>query len=178
MAELTTIARPYAKAAFQYAQESGTLPQWESMLGLAAGLVQDADMNAFLDQPQVDTAAKVAAFAQVGGDEFDQPCLNFLAQCAEHKRLDALVEIYDLFHQQLLATEHTAEVELVSAFELSDAAVNALVAKLKQQLGCEINVNQRVDNTLIGGVVIRTGDTVIDGSVRGRLAGLAEQLNA
>lgn len=178
MAELTTIARPYAKAAFLFAQEAGQLARWQEMLGLAAQLVQDPGMNAFLDQPQVGAEAKVAAFADVGGDQFDQACLNFLAQCAEHKRLAALPDIYRLFHQLVREVEQTTDVELVSAFALSEADVATLVAGLKKRLGREVSVTSRVDDALIGGVVIRAGDTVIDGSVRGKLARLAEQLNS
>lgn len=178
MAELSTIARPYAKAAFLFAQENGDLGQWQQMLGLAATLVQNPDMNAFLDQPQVGAEAKVAAFAEVGGDQFDRAGLNFLAQCAEHKRLAVLPDIYRLFHQLVREVEQTTDVELVSAFAMSEADVATLVAGLKKRLGCEVSVTSRVDETLIGGVVIRAGDTVIDGSVRGKLARLAEQLNS
>lgn len=178
MAELTTVARPYAKAAFQFAQEAGALEQWEKMLGLAAGLSQQAEMQAYLAQPEIDADTRVKAFAEVGAEQFDDACLNFLAQCAEHKRLAALPEIYRLFHQLLMQVEKASDVEVVSAYELSDDDVAALVTSLKQRLGRDINVNSRVDNALLGGVIIRAGDTVIDGSVRGRLARLAEQLNS
>lgn len=177
MAELTTIARPYAKAAFLFAQENDTLAQWEKMLGLVATVAQDPAMNAFLDQPEVDSAEQAKAFAQVCGDELDEHGLNFIIQCAEHRRLAALPEIYQLFHQLLAAVEKTTDVELVSAFPLSDTETENLVAGLKKRLDSNVKINSRVDTSLIGGVVIRAGDTVIDGSVRGRLARLAEQLN-
>jgi F-type H+-transporting ATPase subunit delta len=178
MAELTTVARPYAKAAFLFAQEKKALAEWKQMLGLAATLVEEPAMSAFLDQPDIGSKAKVAAFARVGGDQFDEACLNFLAQCAEHKRLAALPEIFRLFHQLLMEVEQISDVEVVSAFDLSDVDVATLVTGLKKRLGRDVSVTSRVDKSLIGGVVIRTGDTVIDGSVRGRLARLAEQLNS
>lgn len=177
MAELTTVARPYAKAAFLFAQENNALAHWEKMLGLVATVARDPAMNAYLDQPELDSAAKARAFAEVCGDELDEHGVNFITQCAEHKRLDALPEIYQLFHELLAVVEKTADVELISAFPLSDQEMETLAAALKKRLDSNVNINSRVDSSLIGGVVIRAGDTVIDGSVRGRLARLAEQLN-
>ena len=178
MAELTTIARPYAKAAFVFAKEQGALDKWEKMLGLAAAVAGDASMRAYLDQPELDDAAKVSAFAEVCGDELDESGRNFIAQLAHNKRLPLLPVILELFHALLAAEQQFTDVELVSAFEMDDAVAEKLVAALKKRLGTDVNVTTSVDKSLIGGVLVRAGDTVIDGSVRGRLNRLAEQLNS
>ena len=178
MAELTTIARPYAKAAFVVAKEQGALDKWEKMLGLAAAVAGDASMRAYLDQPELDDAAKVSAFAEVCGDELDESGRNFIAQLAHNKRLPLLPVILELFHALLAAEQQFTDVELVSAFEMDDAVAEKLVAALKKRLGTDVNVTTSVGQPLIGGVLVRAGDTVIDGSVRGRLNRLAEQLNS
>jgi F-type H+-transporting ATPase subunit delta len=164
MAELTTIARPYAKAAFVFAKEHDALEQWEKMLGLAAAVAGDASMRAYLDQPELDDATKVSAFAEVCGDELDESARNFVAQLTQNKRLPLLPIILQLFHELLAEQQQFTDVEMISAFELDDAATDKLVAALKKRLGTE--------------VLVRAGDTVIDGSVRGRLNRLAEQLNS
>ncbi len=178
MAELTTIARPYAKAAFVFAKEHDALEQWEKMLGLAAAVAGDASMRAYHDQPELDDATKVSAFAEVCGDELDESARNFVAQLTQNKRLPLLPIILQLFHELLAEQQQFTDVEMISAFELDDAATDKLVAALKKRLGTEVNVTTSVDQSLIGGVLVRAGDTVIDGSVRGRLNRLAEQLNS
>lgn len=178
MAELTTIARPYAKAAFLFAQESDALDQWEQMLGLVASVAEDTAMHEFLDQPGLDGATKTQAFVDVCGEQLDEKGVNFIAQMAEHKRLDALPVVFQLYHELLAQSRQTTEVELISAYDLDDAETGTLVAALKKRLGRDVTVSSRVDPSLIGGVLVRAGDTVIDGSVRGRLDRLAEQLNS
>ncbi|WP_133491110.1 F0F1 ATP synthase subunit delta [Alcanivorax sp. 24] len=178
MAELTTIARPYAKAAFLYAKEAGVLDKWEQMLTTMAAVAQDATMHAFLDRPQLDDAAKVDAFAQVCGDVLDQSGRNFIAQLARYKRLSLLPLILALFHELLAEQQAFTDVELISAYEMEDADISRLVDALKRRLGGEVKISTSVDPALIGGVLVRAGDTVIDGSVRGRLNRLAEQLNS
>ena len=178
MAELTTIARPYAKAAFLFAREKNALDKWESMLGLAAALVEDAQMAQALNNPGLSDGDKVKLFAEVCGDQLDQDGANFIAQLAQHKRLAALPMIFSLYHTLVAAQQNYADVEVVSAFELDDAETGKLVDTLKKRFGHEVRVSKKVDADLIGGVIIRAGDTVIDGSVRGRIQKLSEQLNS
>lgn len=178
MAELTTIARPYAKAAFLFAKEQDALAQWEKMLGLAAAVAQDATVRTYLDRPGLDSAAQIAVFEEVCGDELDDNIRNFLSQLAGNKRLPLLPTVVALFHAFLAADQRITDVELISAFQLEDAETDKLVSALKQYLGQEVQVSTSVDEALIGGVLVRAGDTVIDGSVRGRLTRLAEQLNS
>ena len=178
MAELTTIARPYAKAAFLFARDNSALTEWEKMLGVAAAVAEDPAMRAWLQQPQLSAGQKADSFAEVCGDALNESGRNFIAQLAEHGRLPLLPAVFELFHAFVAAQEAFVDVELVSAQSLEDAEVERLVGSLKKRLGREVHVSTSVDEALIGGVLIRAGDTVIDGSVRGRLARLAEQLNS
>lgn len=178
MAELTTIARPYAKAAFLFASEKKVLDKWESMLGLAAALVDDAQMAQALDNPRLSNEDKVKLFVDVCGDQLDQDGANFLGQLAHYKRLQALPEVFAQYHALLAAQQNFADVDVISAFELNDAETSKLVATLNKRFGQEVRLSKHVDAELIGGVIIRAGDTVIDGSVRGRLQKLSEQLNS
>lgn len=178
MAELTTFARPYAKAAYLYAQEQGVLTDWESMLGLVAQLVVEPAVEHHLGRPELSAGDRVNALATLCGDALTPAGKNFLTQLAENHRLALLPEIHDLFKIMLADAEQKVDVELVSAFALDDAATAKIVDSLKARFGRDVRVNTKVDESLIGGVLVRTGDTVIDGSVRGRLARLAEQLNS
>lgn len=178
MAELTTIARPYAKAAFLFANESNTLDAWESSLALLAALVSEAQLSEVLSNPALSSADKVALLVELGGGQLAEQVTNLLEQLAQNKRLSLLPAIHELYHQLMAEQQQFADVEVLSAFELSDDQEQALVASLKKRLGVDVRVNTQVDEALIGGVLIRAGDTVIDNSVRGRLRKLAEQLNS
>lgn len=178
MAELTTIARPYAKAAFLYAQDGDRLAQWESMLKLAAAVVQQPAMRAALEDPARGAQGSADLLAEVCGDELDDKVRNFISQLAWNKRLIVLPEIARQFHDLVAARQRFRDVEVLSAFELEDAETDKLAEALRKRLALDVNVSGRVDESLLGGVVIRAGDTVIDGSVRGRLDRLAERLNS
>lgn len=178
MAELTTIARPYAKAAFLHAQEAGALDKWESMLQLAAAVVRDDAMRVALEEPQRGAEERARLMIEVCGDELDEGARNFIHQLSQNKRLSLLPVIAGLFHRLMAAQQRFQDVEVTSAFELDDGETQKLSDSLKQRLGMEVNVSTSVDDSLIGGVVVRAGDTVIDGSVRGRLNRLAERLNS
>ena len=178
MAELTTIARPYAKAAFMFAKEQNALAEWEQMLGLAAAVAQEATMRAYLDQPELDSETQAKAIGDVCGDELNESARNFIAQLADNKRLALLPTIAMLFHELAAEDQRIIDVQLIAPFELEDAETDKLVTALKTRLGRDVQVSTSVDESLIGGVLVRAGDTVIDGSVRGRLNRLAEQLNS
>jgi F-type H+-transporting ATPase subunit delta len=178
MAELNTIARPYAKAVFQYAQESNALEHWETMLKLVAAVVQEPTMRAALDNPARSAEQCADLVAEVCGDELDDKARNLITQLAWNKRLTALPEIARLFHELVAAQQRFRDVEVVSAYELEGGEADKLAEALRKRLALDVNVSGRVDESLIGGVVVRAGDTVIDGSVRGRLDRLAERLNS
>ncbi|MEE2732160.1 MAG: F0F1 ATP synthase subunit delta [Pseudomonadota bacterium] len=178
MAELITVARPYAKAAFQFADENGTLAEWSDMLAFAAAVSADEAVSSFLNNPKISSAKKAEAFGDLCQDKLNDQGKNFVAMLAQNKRLTALPEIAELFEALKSQKEQSVDVEITSAFALSDEQSNKLAAALKQKLGREVNVTTAENKDLLGGVIIRAGDLVIDGSVRGKLAKLADTLNS
>lgn len=178
MAELTTVARPYAKAAFQYADENNSLTEWSEMLSFAASVVQDETFAVYLSDPKATTADQAGAFFKVGSDKLNEAGKNFIQLLASNKRLQALPEIVKLYEQLKAQKQMSVDVELTSAFALSDDQANKLAEALKRKLNREINLTSKEDKSLIGGVVVRAGDLVLDSSVRGKLAKLAETLNS
>lgn len=178
MAELTTVARPYAKAAFQYAREAGALAAWSQMLALATAVASDAEFAAYVARPQLTAEVQAEAFFRIAGDKLGAEGRNFIANLIQNKRLAALPAIAALFEELRAEHERTRDVSVVSAFPLSDAQRDALTARLSQKLGRQVAVVSTVDASLIGGVVIRAGDLVIDASVRGKLNQLRDSLNS
>lgn len=178
MAELTTLARPYAKAAFNFANSANVLGTWSEMLALAAAVSSCDGISKLLSSPNVTTDKKGAAFVEICGDQLNEQAANFVKVLAENKRLQLLPEIAQLFEAFKAQKEKSVDVELQSAFELPAAVQDKLAKALSVKLDRVVNVTGSVDKSLIGGVVIRTGDTVIDGSIKGRLAKLAEAMNS
>jgi len=178
MAELITVARPYAKAAFQFADDNGALAEWSDMLAFAAAVSTDEAVSSFLNNPKITSAQKAEAFGELCKDKLNDQGKNFVALLAQNKRLAALPEIAELFEALKSQKEQSVDVEITSAFALSTEQSNKIAAALKQKLGREVNVTTAEDTALLGGVIIRAGDMVIDGSVRGKLAKLADTLNS
>lgn len=172
MAEQITIARPYAKAAFEYALSQNALTAWSDMLGYAAVVASDEAMIKCLDDPQLTADKKAELFSSVCADRIDAAGRNFIAQLAQNKRLSVLPEIYLLFTALLAEQEKTVDVNVQSAYALTDEQAQKLADSLKKRLGREVNLQSEVDSSLIGGLIIRAGDMVIDGSIRGKLAKL------
>ncbi|BCG27972.1 ATP synthase subunit delta [Pseudomonas tohonis] len=178
MAELTTLARPYAKAAFEYAQAHQQLAAWSAMLGLAAAVSQDTTMQQVLKAPRLTSEEKANTFVEVVGDKFDASASNFVHILSENSRLVLLPEIANLFELYKAEQEKSIDVEVTSAFALNTEQQDKLAKVLSARLSREVRLHAAEDASLIGGVVIRAGDLVIDGSVRGKLAKLAEALKS
>ena len=178
MAELSTLARPYAKAAFEYARDNNALPVWSEQLATAAAVTQDSAMGAVLNDPALTAEQQARTLSDVCGDTLNAEARNFVAILASNKRLPLLPEIHSLFDQYKANQEKSVDVEVVSAFDLADATRDKLAAVLGKKLEREVKVRTSTDKNLLGGVLIRAGDLVIDGSVRGRLNKLAEAMNS
>ena len=178
MAELLTVARPYAKAAFQHAQEQGSLDHWSQMLSFVAAVAADESMRELLANPKANSDEKAQLFSSVCGDRVDDSMRNFIRQLADTGRLSALPEICAQFEALKSQKEQSIDAEFVTAFPLSDDQFNNLVNSLNKKMGRYINAKTTVDQSLLGGLIIKAGDMVIDGSVRGKLAKLADQLNS
>jgi F-type H+-transporting ATPase subunit delta len=178
MAELSTLARPYAKAAFEYARDNSALSQWLEQLATAAAVTLDSAMGAVLNDPALTAEQQAGALSEVCGEALSGEARNFIAILASNKRLALLPEIHSLFTQYKANQEKSVDVEVVSAFDLADATRDTLADVLGKKLEREVKVRTSTDKNLLGGVLIRAGDLVIDGSVRGRLNKLAEAMNS
>lgn len=178
MAEVSTIARPYAKAAFEYAQEKGALTQWSDMLARASVVAANSDMRSVLENPSLTSEQKADIFVDVCGADLGGDARNFVYGLAEHKRLVALPMIAEMFEKLKAAKDQAVDVMVTSAFEMTAEQKSKLVETLKNKWQKDVSIETQVDRSLIGGVIIRAGDVVIDSSVRGKLAKVAEAVNS
>ncbi|HHJ11944.1 MAG TPA: F0F1 ATP synthase subunit delta [Chromatiales bacterium] len=176
MAEKTTVARPYAEAAFAVARADGDLARWSEMLEALAAIAAEPVMREAIANPEVDRAALVEVMQELAGSVLTDKGRRFLRVVADNGRLALLPEIAQLYAAQRAEAERKVQAEVVSAFPLDDAQRQALVAALKRRLGREVSLDVRVDESLIGGAIVRAGDLVIDGSVTGQLERLAHTL--
>ncbi len=176
MAELATIARPYANAVFELAKRSRTLDRWSDQLGLAALVCADASVNEIIESPAATSLEKADTLARVCGDELSEEGRQLLRVLAHNDRLDALGEISAQYEALRAQEEASLDVEVVSAYPLDDAEQKRLVEALTRRFKKDIQVTSRVEESLLGGAIIRAGDTVIDGSVRGKLNKLSESI--
>jgi len=178
MAELITLARPYAKAAFEVAMADSGLENWSKMLAVVASITDHEVVAAMLSSPSLAAEQLAQSLIDVCGDELDGKGQNFIRLLAENKRLSLLPEISTLFEILKANQERAVDVEITTAFEISPEVSNQLAQALKTRLQREINLSTQVNQSLIGGAIIRAGDTVIDNSVRGKLSKLAESMNS
>jgi F-type H+-transporting ATPase subunit delta len=178
MADLITLARPYAKAAFQFAQAQNSLGKWSEMLALLANLTSEAKVQQVLASPNLTVQQQAQALIDVCGDGLNDAGKNLVTILAENKRLKLLVEISNLFEKLKTEAEKTVDVEITTAVALNDTLSNQLAEALKNKLNRTVTITSSVDKNLIGGAIIRAGDTVIDSSVRSRLAKLAEAMHS
>ncbi len=177
MAEKQTIARPYAEAVFELARGRNALKDWSDMLGFIAAVAADENMQRLVSDPRVVPARFLALFLGVAENRIDEAGANFVRLLVENRRLNLLPEIVAQYETLKAEAEARVEATVVSAFTLDPEQLKTLGAALKRKLGREVNLTAQVDKTLMGGVVIRAGDLVIDGSVRGRLADLAVHMS-
>ncbi len=178
MAELTTIARPYAKAAFQYALDAQDLSGWARQLATLAGASQYGAMVEVIASPSRSAEQQAKTLIDACGDELSEPVRNYVQLLAQNKRLILLPEIHELFEALKHLQEQSVEVELTTAFELADADQENLAKALEQKLKRKVSVRAEVDQELLAGVIVKAGDLVIDGSMRGRLEKLAKAINS
>jgi F-type H+-transporting ATPase subunit delta len=172
--KLTTIARPYAAAAFEYALAKKALPAWEMLLQSAASITRDPSIKKLLVSPKAAKKALGDLYCDLLAPQLDTEKTNFVRLLAENSRLIALPEIAALFAIARAEAEKKLTVTVSSADELSDAYKQKLVGALTKRLDREVELQCDVDTNLLGGVIVRAGDTVIDGSIRGKLLRLNE----
>ena len=178
MAELATIARPYAEAAFEVARDANALPAWSDMLRFAASVASDPRVAQALDNPRLDAAAKESLFLSIGGDRFAGDARNFIRVLVESERIALLPQISEMFDRLKDDAEATAKATIESAFELTGEQVEQLRAALEKRFGRKIEASLTVNRDLIGGARITVGDAVLDGSVQAKLASMRARLRA
>ena len=176
--ELHTLARPYAKAAFELAHEGRALGQWSQTLKTLASAVGDAKVAALLANPRLSRGDVAVVLTSALGDKLDAQGRNFVRLLAENNRLPALPAIAEEFEALRAEAEKRVEVEITTATAVAEAQQQALLAALRKRLARELQVSWKTDPALVAGAVIRAGDLVIDGSVSGELAQLRQAVIA
>lgn len=173
MADYTTTARPYARAVYALAQEASSVDSWGEALSLIAAVASDAAMQEVLDNPQLSKTLKGEIMIQVLADRINPQQQNLIKLMAENGRLKAAQEVADQFEIYRAEAEGKVDAEVISAFKLSSEQEQAITKMLKSKLGREVSIKTSTDESLIGGVVIKAGDTIIDGSMKSQLESLA-----
>lgn len=178
MAEKATIARPYARAAFAHAREAKALAAWSGLLATGAQVVSDPQVARLLSSPHVTAAQLVALLADAAGPQVDDASRNFLRALAHNRRLGLLPEIASQYEVLRAAEENYVDVEVIAAMAVDATQEQRLAGALRQRLGREVRLHTSIDASLIGGAIVRAGDLVIDGSLKGRLERLASAVTA
>jgi F-type H+-transporting ATPase subunit delta len=173
MAEYTTSARPYARAVFDLASGSSSIDSWGEALALMAAVASDASMQQIFDEPQLSKVQKGELMLKVIADKLNQQQQNLVRLMAENGRLRALPEVLHQFEIFRAEAEGKVEAEVISAFALTSEQEQAITETLKSKLGRDVSITTSTDESLIGGVVIKAGDTIIDGSMKSQLESLA-----
>ena len=176
MAELITVARPYAQAAFELAREKNALPVWAEMLRLASSVGADPQMRAALDNPKLSAGDKESLFLSICGEGLNPEGRNFVRVLIGAGRISLLPEIRELFDSLKDEAEGVARANIASAFPITDAELASLKTALEKHFGKRIEATVGVHPELIGGARITVGDKVIDASVQGELRAMAQHL--
>ncbi|MCG6886984.1 MAG: F0F1 ATP synthase subunit delta [Proteobacteria bacterium] len=176
MAEKSTIARPYAQAAFDLAQEAGDLKGWSDMLQTIAAVTANKDVQALIGNPDVDDHTLSEIIVDICGGTLIDKGKNFIRVLAANKRLNVMFEIAEQYEHQRAEAERTIEAIVTSAFPISKAQQKQLINALKERLGREVTLVTKTDDSIIGGAVVRAGDLVIDASITSQLEKLANTL--
>ncbi len=175
-AENITIARPYAKALFAVALKEGELQKWSDALAVLAQVSLDDSVVALLGDPRITAEKLLQLYLDVGQKVLDKQGENFLRLLASNQRLQVLPEIAHLYEIHRAEAEKTIDVKVSSFMPLSDLAKDKLAASLSKRLGLDVHLTCTVDESLLGGAIIQANDLVMDGSVRGKLKTLAEEM--
>ena len=178
MAEISTIARPYAVAVFKLAREQKALAKWSEMLSFATAVGNDAALSAYIADPKVDSTVLQDTFLKICGDKLNEHGQNLIKTLVEYGRLSILPAITSAFEDLKSQDEGTLDAQIVAAAKPSTTEVKDLVKRLEAKFGKKVEAKVSVDAELIGGMKIIVGDTVIDASVKGQLQNLAYALTA
>ncbi|PKM12805.1 MAG: F0F1 ATP synthase subunit delta [Gammaproteobacteria bacterium HGW-Gammaproteobacteria-3] len=176
MSELATLARPYAEAVFKRAKETGSSAKWSEALAFISSLVNDEIIKAATDNPKIKKNDLTNLLLDICNDQVDQEAKNFLQVLVQNKRLKVARHIVVIFEQFRAQDEGYTDVDVASAYALSKDETKNLTATLENTLKKKVRLKVQVERSLIGGIVVRAGDTVIDGSIKGQLQHMQKAL--
>ena len=174
MSDLVTAARPYAKAILELADSDKAMNKWSKQLRFMAAVAMDPELQQLIGNPKLTRQEVAEIFITACGDDIDDQGRNLVRLLAENGRIAVLPELSMLYDKLRADAQGTVEAEVYSAYRLSKEQREKLEAALAKRLGRDVKVTSHVDKSLLGGAVIRAGDLVIDGSLKGRI----EKLNA
>ena len=177
MLEKKTIARPYAQAAFEQASEENALDDWSEALSLLAAITSDDQMKPLMRDPRVSEEQLHTLITGLAGDALSKTSTNFVGILIESDRLLLCPEISQLFEEKKADAEKHASVHVISAYEMDEDEKQKIAETMKKKLGRSVEVTTEQDPDLIGGMVVKSGDMVIDLSIRGRLNTMANEFN-
>jgi F-type H+-transporting ATPase subunit delta len=178
MAEISTIARPYAVAAFKLGKETKSLAKWSEMLKFASAVSTDEKMLAFILNPKVLANELQDAFLNVCGKNLNEQGQNLIKVLVEYGRMSLLPAISSAFEELKAQDEGVLDAQIIAAAKISATQTKDLVKRLEAKFGKKVEATVSVDPEIIGGIKIIVGDTVIDASVKGQLQSLAYTLAA
>ena len=178
MAEISTIARPYAVAAYKLGKQQKALAKWSEMLGFATQVASDVKMQAYINDPKVVASDLQATFLKVCGDKLNVNAQNLIKVLVEYGRMSVLPAITTAFEELKAQEEGTLQANIIAASKPSAAEVKDLVTRLETKFSKKIEASVSIDPEIIGGFKIIVGDTVIDASVKNQLQNLAYTLSA
>lgn len=176
MSELTTTARPYARAIFELANDAGSLTEWSETLAFLGAVVSHDDVRILLDNPKMTKQSAADAVIKLCDSKLDDKAENLVKQLAEYDRLEALPEISTLYEVMKDDAEDVIEAVVTSAQKLTKEETDAIAKALKKRLGRDVKITTKIDKSVLGGAIIRAGDLVIDGSIQGRLRNITQSL--
>lgn len=176
MAELTTLARPYAEAAFKRAKQTGVVQKWSEELQFLSEVAQDHDLSAIIGNPRVGKDKVAQLLLDICEDRIGIEAANLLKLLIDNGKINLLPKISVLYEENKAEDEGYVNVALYSAYALTKAEQNKYTAMLEKQLNKKVNAVVTVDKSLLGGILAKAGDKVIDGSIRGQIHQLAKRL--
>lgn len=176
MAETSTLARPYAQAIFNLANAENTLKAWSDKLALLKEVAANESMIEIITNPDVSAERIVSLFADICQDGLDEQGINFLKIAAENGRLEIIPQIADSFEAMCAEAEGSIEAQVTSAYAVNATQKKSIAEALKKKFGRDVTITTKTDKSLLGGVIIRAGDIVIDGSVKTQLEKITHSL--
>lgn len=176
MSQSSNIARPYAQAVFELARDSNRYDEWSDSLETLTQIMSNSDLDALIHSPRINRDQIIDIVLEIGGDALDEHTQNLVRILGHYRRLPMVPQIAEQFEFLRAEEEGIIEAELETAYEIDEAQQKVLTEALQSRLGRKVRLLYRVNKDLIGGVVIRAGDWVIDGSLRAQLAKLSSSL--